>query len=142
MVAWFDECLDPVSQEYVGLSLRLKRVPQTGLEFWRTLAMVVHSGAAKDSTPRTMPRTRAGLIGTRRCGLPNWARQRKQVGARIQHSAGALRATGPIFDEGGRDEIGGRCCQGHSKSRWRGESHASDRSRWVARTRPLMALAC
>ena len=47
MVAWFDECLDPVSQEHVGLSLRLKkRVPQTGLEFWRALAMVVHSGVA------------------------------------------------------------------------------------------------
>ena len=46
MVAGLDECFDPVSQEYVGLSLRLKRVPLTGLEFWRTLAMVVHSGLA------------------------------------------------------------------------------------------------
>ena len=46
MVAWFDECLDLVSQEHVGLSVRLKRVPQTGLEFWRTLATVVHSGVA------------------------------------------------------------------------------------------------
>ena len=34
-----------------------------------------------------------------------------------------------MADEGGRDEIGGRCCQGHSKSRWHGEFHASDMSK-------------